>query len=75
MYPIRWRQHPNIQIMGNPDLPRVSIISLNIRLNNLNWDGCTVPDGYQVYPKVDMWGVRHKSVNFGAGKGPDQTNW
>ena len=44
----RWRKHPNIQILGNPDLPRVSIISLNIRLNDLDWDSSAMPRDYQV---------------------------
>ena len=27
----RWRQHPNIEILGNPDLDRLGIVSLGIR--------------------------------------------
>ena len=54
----RWQKHPHILILGNPDLPRVSIISLNIRLNNLHWDGSAMPRDYHVYHQVDMLGVR-----------------
>jgi selenocysteine lyase/cysteine desulfurase len=27
----RWSQHPSIRILGNPDLPRLSIVSLQVR--------------------------------------------